>query len=119
MNRVAKFRTKAKLSQRALAAQVGVSQQTIQRIEAEAGPVRFETAKKLAAALRAPLRDLFPESPEDDHEPLSSAHGIDYSHATHTLRMRFTDGVEKTYVVDAASLDRARHALRNAEARFL
>ncbi|MGH6963818.1 MAG: helix-turn-helix transcriptional regulator [Phenylobacterium sp.] len=119
MNRVAKFRAKAKLSQRALAAQVGVSQQTIQRIEAEAGPVRFETAKKLAAALRAPLRDLFPESPESDHEHQSSAHGMDYSHATHTLRMRFTDGIEKDYVVDAASLDRARHALHNSEPQFL
>jgi DNA-binding XRE family transcriptional regulator len=119
VNRVAKFRAKAKLSQRALAAQVGVSQQTIQRIEAEAGPVRFETAKKLSTALRAPLKDLFPESSDGDHAPESSAHGMDYSHTTHTLRMRLTDGVEKAYVVDAASLDRARNLLRQAEPRFL
>lgn len=120
MNLVAKYRAKAKLSQRALAAQVGVSQQTIQRIEAEAVTVRFETATKVARALGVPLQTLFP----DTHAPTGAFPAqrdavIDYSHCSHTLNVGFTDGVEKEYFVDEATASRVRTALFDPSARFL
>ncbi len=119
MNNVSKYRSNSKLSQRALAALVGVSQQTIQRIEAEAVTVRFETALALATALKAPLRSLFPEMREraalEGHAPQRSAEKIDYSHCSHTLKMEFAGGPTRFYSVDEATASRVRTCLLDAK----
>lgn len=113
MNNVAKFRVKANLSQRALAALVGVSQQTIQRIEAEATTVRFETAVSLAAALKLPLRRVFPEMRKklDPLIPQLPNERIDYSHSSHTIKMAFLGGPIRYYLVDHATSIRVRNAI--------
>jgi DNA-binding XRE family transcriptional regulator len=115
MNNVRKYRSKAKLSQRALAAMVGVSQQTIQRIEVEAVTVRVETAMSLARALKAPLRSLFPELRDDagleGREPQRDGEKIDYSCCSHTLSMQFSGGLWRMYSVDQATAERVRFCL--------
>jgi transcriptional regulator with XRE-family HTH domain len=58
---VAKARKKAGLSQKELAAVVGVNKQTIWRIEAGSTNVTLETIGKLAAALTVTAEDLFSE----------------------------------------------------------
>ncbi|MFC3069419.1 helix-turn-helix transcriptional regulator [Phenylobacterium soli] len=120
MNNVARYRAKAKLSQRALSAMVGVSQQTIQRIEAEAQTVRFETAMALAGALKVGPRTLFPEigppNRRGDHKPDET---IDYSGCSHALKIRFAGGLAKYYSVNAATARRVRSALANGVQGFL
>lgn len=61
-NRVKQIRTKLKLSQRALAAAVGTSQQQIQRIETGAVAARLNLATKLSKALGEPVDRIFPGS---------------------------------------------------------
>jgi DNA-binding XRE family transcriptional regulator len=61
-NRVKQIRTKLKLSQRALAAAVGTSQQQIQRIETGAVAARLDLATKLCKALGEPVDKVFPGS---------------------------------------------------------
>lgn len=115
MNNVSKYRAKSKLSQRALAALVGVSQQTIQRIETEAVTVRFETAVALASVLKAPLKSLFPDMRDraalERREPQKSDETIDYSYCSHTLKMAFAGGPMRCYFVDQATASRVRNCL--------
>jgi DNA-binding XRE family transcriptional regulator len=61
-NRVKQIRTGLKLSQRALAAAVGTSQQQIQRIETGAVAARLDLATKLSKALGEPVDRIFPGS---------------------------------------------------------
>lgn len=61
-NRIAELRKRLGLSQRALAEQAKTSQQQIQRIEAGAQIARFDLAARIAVALDAPLRVVFPET---------------------------------------------------------
>lgn len=61
-NRVKQIRTRLKLSQRALAAAVGTSQQQIQRIETGAVAARLDLATKLSKALGEPVDRIFPGS---------------------------------------------------------
>jgi DNA-binding XRE family transcriptional regulator len=58
-NRVKQIRTKLKLSQRALAAAVGTSQQQIHRIETGAVAARLDLATKLCKALGEPVDKVF------------------------------------------------------------
>jgi transcriptional regulator with XRE-family HTH domain len=62
-NRILQLRTKLKLSQRALAKKVGVSQQHIQRLEtSDSIDVGFALAAKLCQALGEPLDVVFPQT---------------------------------------------------------
>jgi DNA-binding XRE family transcriptional regulator len=61
-NRVKQIRTRLELSQRALAAAVGTSQQQIQRIETGAVAARLDLAAKLSKALGEPVDRIFPGS---------------------------------------------------------
>jgi DNA-binding XRE family transcriptional regulator len=61
-NRVKQIRTRLKLSQRALAAAVGTSQQQIQRIETGTVAARLDLATKLSKALGEPVEAIFPGS---------------------------------------------------------
>jgi|688.fasta_scaffold209936_2 DNA-binding XRE family transcriptional regulator len=121
MNRVEKYRAQAKLSQRALAALVGVSQQTIQRIEAESVSVRFETAIAVAQALGVSPKALFPDIRPSalTTDAVRREERIDYSHCSHTLMMAFTGGLRRDYLVDEATASRVRDALMDTSARFL
>ncbi|WP_454761274.1 helix-turn-helix transcriptional regulator [Caulobacter segnis] len=120
MNSVAKYRQQAKLSQRALALSVGVSQQTIQRIESEAVTVRFEVAVALSRALGVPLRNLFPDlrAKLPTTDPQKPEESIDYSHCSHSLKIMFQGGPERFYDVDEATARRVRSAL-HSECEFI
>ena len=63
MNRIKELRKQLKMSQRQLAEAAGVSQQQIQRIEAEKSNTTFEVIKKISTALgQTKIRDVFPDS---------------------------------------------------------
>lgn len=113
MNHVRKYRTKAKLTQSQLAALIGSSQQTIQRIEADAVTVRVEVAIALAGALRASLKALFPTIRKLDKIEAAQRRDerIDYSHCSHTLKMTFKGGPTRFYLVDQATATRVRECL--------
>lgn len=61
-NNIRELRKGRGLTQRALAASVGTSQQQIQRIESGTQTVRFDLAAAIAAALEAPLEKAFPSA---------------------------------------------------------
>lgn len=113
MNHVRKYRTKAKLTQTQLAKLIGSSQQTVQRVEADAVTVRVELAIALANALKAPLKTLFPKvrKPEKIHEAQRRDEQIDYSHCSHTLKIMFCGGPVRFYSVDQATANRVRDCL--------
>lgn len=120
MNHVAKFRKRALLSQRALAAKVGVSQQTIQRIEAEAVAVRLETAAAIAAALGTTLGTVFPElSLGRTLSRSASPEGIDASGASHSLVLGMRGGLKRRYSVDAQTASRMKTVLSDPAASFV
>ena len=61
-NCIRKFREKAGLTQRALAKEVGTSQQQIQRLESGEQAVRNDLAMQICAVINAKLSEVFPET---------------------------------------------------------
>lgn len=104
LNRIRVFRQELGLSQKALAANIGTSQQQIQRIEAGAQSVRHDLAIKISAALGAPVGTLFPAIRETVQKIAFTKASPARGPAQVARRIR-------TELVDAADLDNWAHRL--------
>src|SRR5262245_37266976 len=99
-NHIHNLRKSKGLTQSQLAAQVGTSQQQIQRIEAGVQAARLDLAVKIAEVLGAKLGDVFPKlkkgrtgshSKRDEESQLADA-GIDSDPAQWTVKFFINDG---------------------------
>lgn len=115
-NRVKDLRSKAKLSQRALAEAVHVSQATVQRIEAEATPISLSIAQRIADYFGEPLRKVFPAPSKKARDVDLGAYQedplIDAS-ASEFVRFRLRDGRDLVYVVDGVTQNRLENIIYN------
>ncbi|MEC4890959.1 MAG: helix-turn-helix transcriptional regulator [Nitrospira sp.] len=104
LNRIRVFRQELGLSQKALAANIGTSQQQIQRIEAGTQSVRHDLAIKISAALGAPVATLFPAVSE-------AAHTITFSKASPARVPVQVSRRMRTELADAADVEGLAHRL--------
>lgn len=119
-NRVRELRKKAKLSQRALAEAVYVSQATIQRIEAEATPISLSIAQRIADHFGKPLRTVFPTVPKEPRaEGLANDEddSIVDARSDEVIRFRMRDRRDLVYVVDGRERDRLERIVYQPEGK--
>lgn len=115
-NRVKDLRSKAKLSQRALAEAVHVSQATVQRIEAEATPISLSIAQRIADYFEEPLRKVFPTPSKKARVVSLEAYREDPlvdASASEIVRFRLRDGRDLIYEVDGLTQNRLENIIYN------
>ncbi len=98
-NRLKFYRTKRKLSQRELASAAGLTQPTIQRIEAHVNAPEPRSAESIAKALDTPLAEVFPNlTTPAEYDPEAPRLRL--------LRFALLDvGVTHDFMIDADNLD--------------
>jgi transcriptional regulator with XRE-family HTH domain len=131
-NRIAHFRKAQGLTQRALAAKVGTSQQQIQRIEAGVQSARLDLAAKIADALAMRLADVFPKVARskkakkaggDSRDILNEGEfavaGIDPDPRHWTIRFFMFDGREFDFEVSGQERHRLESIVSGSDVDFL
>lgn len=134
-NRVLSLRRKAGLTQKELAERASTSQQQVARIERGVQRASLDLAVRLCKALNAPLEKVFPLSKKavramskmeqravgDDMlnggkltDAMAEA-GIELDSRRWLIRLRFTNGAERTFEVSASEQHRMRDAMFRSE----
>lgn len=129
-NNIKKLRSSLGMTQAELAKKAGTSQQQVQRMEAGVQAAKLELAVKIARALDASLKEVFPKLQlkaiekaktaafEDQPEKLEAAFatgGLDADPAAWTLRLVLTDGELHLFRVEASDRKRIAANLETTE----
>lgn len=131
-NRISHFRKAQSLTQRALAAKVGTSQQQIQRIEAGVQSARLDLAAKIADALEVRLADVFPKLANEkktrrekkNQSDISNKEkfvlaGIDPDPRHWTIRFFMFDGREFDFEISGQEKDRLESIVSSFDKNFI
>lgn len=138
-NKVREYRLKAELTQSQLAEAVGTSQQQIARIERAVHTAKLDLARRISKALDVPLEKLFPKSAAaikrldaldtrslgDEMlnggkltEALDES-GIELDPRCWILKVRLSNGVEKSFQISSKERKYARRAIQDQSNQFL
>jgi transcriptional regulator with XRE-family HTH domain len=138
-NRIREVRTKAGMSQSALAAASGTSQQQVARIERGVQKPKLDLARRISEALHLPMERVFPQSAAamkrmramgksavaDDmlnggslSDELDGA-GIELDPREWLLKVRLTNGTEHMLPISAKEYRYARSAVQSEDEQFL